>query len=33
LGVVQPGSDMDTLCIAPPHVAREVQKNDEQKLI
>lgn len=23
LGVVQPGSDMDTLCIAPPHVARE----------
>ncbi|CAK9043319.1 unnamed protein product [Durusdinium trenchii] len=23
LGVVQPGSDMDTLCIAPPHVSRE----------
>ncbi|CAJ1418515.1 unnamed protein product [Effrenium voratum] len=23
LGVLQPGSDMDTLCIAPPHVTRE----------
>jgi len=23
LGVIQPGSDMDTLCIAPPHVSRE----------
>ena len=24
--MIQPGSDMDTLCIVPPHVSREVGK-------